>query len=329
MEVQKVAWFDTEEWEKQYLEEKDHGFEIEFFEESLNPETVDELTGEYDAVSVFVSSQVTEEVLEDLDVEVVACRSTGYDHVNLEKADEEEIKVCNVPEYGATTVAEHTFGLILTISRRINEAISKVEDGSFDHSGLKGFDLEGKTLGVIGTGSIGQEVIRVADGFNMNIVASDPYPDKEMESEMPFMYVSQEDLLEIADIVTLHCPYTGENKHMISDKEFQLMDETVLINTARGELVDTEALIEALENGNVSRAGLDVLEEECIIEEDIEMLGNLEEQCDPKKILEDHMLMEREDVIITPHNAFNSQEALERIEKTTIQNLEKGQNLVN
>jgi D-lactate dehydrogenase len=182
---------------------------------------------------------------------------------------------------------------------------------------------------VIGTGSIGQEVIRVADGFNMNIVASDPYPDKEMESEMPFMYVSQEDLLEIADIVTLHCPYTGENKHMISDEEFQLMDETVLINTARGELVDTEALIEALENGNVSRAGLDVLEEECIIEEDIEMLGNLEEQCDPKKILEDHMLMEREDVIITPHNAFNSQEALERIEKTTIQNLEKGQNFVN
>lgn len=329
MEVQKIAWFDTEKWEKRYLDQKDHSFEIKFFEESLNPETVELVEEEFDAVSVFVSSQVSEEVLQELDVEIVACRSTGYDHVDLEEADKEGIKVCNVPEYGANTVAEHTFGLILTISRRINEAISKVEDGSFDHSGLEGFDLEGKTLGVIGTGSIGQEVIRVADGFNMNIVASDPYPDKEMESEMPFMYVSQEDLFEIADIVTLHCPYTGENQHMISKEEFQLMDETVLINTARGELVDTEALIEALENGNISRAGLDVLEEECIIEEDIEMLSNLEEQCDPKKILEDHILMERDDVIITPHNAFNSQEALERIEDTTIQNLEKRQNFVN
>ncbi len=329
MEAEKVAWFDTEPWEKQYLKEREHDLKIEFFEESLKPETAEKVDKRFDAVSIFVSSKVNKEVLEEIDVEVVACRSTGYDHVDVEKAEKEDIKVCNVPEYGATTVAEHTFGLILTISRRINEAISKVEDGSFDHSGLKGFDLEGKTLGVIGTGSIGQKVIRVADGFNMNIVASDPYPDKEMESEMPFMYVSQDDLLEIADIVTLHCPYTGENKHMISDAEFQRMDETVLINTARGELVDTEALIKALENRSISRAGLDVLEEECIIEEDIEMLGELEEKCDPKKILEDHILMERDDVIVTPHNAFNSQEALERIEKTTIQNLERGENFVN
>jgi D-lactate dehydrogenase len=160
-------------------------------------------------------------------------------------------------------------------------------------------------------------------------VASDPYPDHEAEEEMPFMYVSQEDLLETADIVTIHCPYTGENKHMLSTEEFQQMEDTVLINTARGELVDTEALIEALENGNVSRAGLDVLEEECIIEEDIEMLGDLEEECDPKMILEDHLLMERDDVIVTPHNAFNSKEALERIEATTIENLEEGKNFVN
>jgi D-lactate dehydrogenase len=329
MEAEKVAWFDTEPWEKQYLKEREHDLKIEFFEESLKPETAEKVDERFDAVSVFVSSKVNKEVLEEIDVEVVACRSTGYDHVDVEKAEIEDIKVCNVPKYGATTVAEHTFGLILTISRRINEAISKVQEGNFNHSGLKGFDLEGKTLGVIGTGSIGQEVIRVADGFNMNIVASDPYPDKEMESEMPFMYVSQDDLLEIADIVTLHCPYTGENKHMISDAEFQRMDETVLINTARGELVDTEALLKALENKSISRAGLDVLEEECIIEEDIEMLGELEEKCDPKKILEDHILMERDDVIVTPHNAFNSQEALERIEKTTIQNLERGENFVN
>ncbi|MFB6100719.1 MAG: NAD(P)-dependent oxidoreductase [Candidatus Nanohalobium sp.] len=329
MEMEKVAWFDTENWERDYLEEKEHDFQIEFFEESLTPETAEKVDDSFDAVALFVQSQVTAQVLEEIDVEVVACRSTGYDHVNLEKASEQSIKVANVPEYGATTVAEHTFGLILTISRRINEAIDKVEDGSFDHRGLKGFDLQGKTLGVIGTGSIGQEVIRIADGFNMNIVASDPYPDKELESRSPFMYVSKDDLLEISDIVTLHAPLTDGTHHMISEDEFQKMDDTVIINTSRGALIDTEALIEALENGNVSRAGLDVLEDECIVEEDIEMLGNLEDKCDPKKILEDHMLMERDDVIVTPHNAFNSREALQRIEDQTIENLEKGENFVN
>ena len=328
MEIEKVAWFDTEKWEKQYLEQKEHDFSVEFFEERLDAETAEKVSEEFDAVAVFVSSEVDEKVLEEIDVDVVACRSTGFDHVDLEKAREEEIKVCNVPEYGATTVAEHTFGLILTLSRRIDEAISKVEDGKFDHSGLKGFDLQGKTLGVIGTGSIGQEVIRIADGFNMNIVASDPYPDKEMESEMPFMYVSQEDLYEIADIITLHCPLTDATRHMISDKEFGKMDETVIINTARGELIDTEALIKSLENGNVSQAGLDVLEDEMFVEEDIEMLSELEDGHDPRKALGDHMLMEREDVIVTPHNAFNSQEALERIEDKTVENLEDGKNFV-
>jgi D-lactate dehydrogenase len=326
MGLDRVAWFDAENWERDYLEGTD--IDIEFFEESLNVEKARELDQSFDAVAVFVSSEVSEEVLDELDVEVVACRSTGFDHVDLEKAENEGIKVCNVPEYGDTTVAEHTFGLILSLSRRIHEAVEKVGSGQFNHRGLKGFDLEGKTLGVVGTGSIGQEVIKIAKGFNMEIIASDPYPDKEIEAEMPFMYVSQEDLLKKSDIITLHCPLTKDNRHMLSGEEFNQMNETVLINTARGELIDTEALINALENGNVSRAGLDVLEDECIIEEDIEMLGKIEERCDPKKILEDHILMEREDVIITPHNAFNSREALQRIADTTLENLREGKNFV-
>jgi D-lactate dehydrogenase len=328
MGVEKVAWFDAEDWEKEYLDGKAEKLEIEFFEESLKVENAEKVGEKFDAVAVFVSSEVSGEVLEKIDVDMIVCRSTGFDHVDLDKAAEEGIKVCNVPEYGATTVAEHTFGLILTLSRRIHEAVEKVESGEFDHRGLKGFDLKGKTLGVIGTGSIGQEVIRIASGFDMNIVASDPYPDKELEAEMPFMYVSFEDLLEIADVITLHCPLTDENRHMLSKDEFEKMDETVLINTARGELIDTEALINALENGNVSRAGLDVLEEECVIQEDIEML-EIENECDPKKVLEDHILMEREDVIVTPHNAFNSQEALQRIADTTLENLREGKNFVN
>lgn len=330
MDLEKVAWFDTENWEKQYLQEKELGFKVEFFEESLNSRTVGKIDGSFDAVSVFVSSKVDEDVLGELDVEMIACRSTGFDHVNTESAECKEIKVCNVPEYGSTTVAEHTFGLILAISRRIHEAIDKVEeDGSFDHSGLRGFDLKGKTLGVIGTGGIGQEVIRIADGFDMNIVASDAYPDKKMEAERPFMYVSFEDLLEISDIVTLHCPFTKDTKHLIDEEEFERMENTVLINTSRGGLVNTEALIKALEDGSVSRAALDVLEEEAAINEDIELLTELDETHDPLKLLEDHILMKRDDVMVTPHNAFNSREALERIEDTTVENLKQGQNFVN
>lgn len=324
----KVAWFDTEEWEQEYLEGKTEGLEIEFFNESLDEENVSKAKG-FDAVTIFVDSDVDSEVLDELDADVIACRSTGYDHVDLDKAREKDITVFNVPEYGSTTVAEHTFGLILSLSRKIYSAIRKVDEGSFDHRGLKGFDLEGKTLGVIGTGSIGQNVIRIANGFNMDVIASDPYPDQEVSEELGFMYVSTEDLLRKSDIVTIHCPLTEDTRHMISNKEFELMDKTVLVNTSRGELIDTEALIEALEDDSVSQAGLDVLEEECYIEDDIEYLSDLAEKCDPEIILEDHILMNRDDVLITPHNAFNSREALHRIEDTTLENLRDRENPVN
>lgn len=316
----KVAWFDTEAWEKKYLEGKTEGLKIEFFEESLNQDTVSKAEG-FDAVTVFVGSKLDSEVLADIDAEIVACRSTGYDHIDLEKADEEGIKVFNVPEYGSTTVAEHTFGLILALSRKIYSAVRKVDEGNFDHEGLRGFDLEGKTLGVIGTGSIGQNVIRIANGFNMDVIASDPYPHQEVAEELGFMYVSREDLLKKSDIVSIHCPLTEDTRHLLSDEEFNMMERTVLVNTSRGEIIDTEALIKALEGGKVSQAGLDVLEEECYIEDDIEYLSELEDKCDPEIILEDHILMNREDVLITPHNAFNSLEALHRIEETTLENL--------
>ncbi len=324
----KVAWFDAEKWEKEFLSEREIEFEIDFFEEPLTPANVEEAQG-YETVSVFVSSNVNGKVVEQLDCNTIACRSTGYDHVAEEKAADHGIQVCNVPDYGGTTVAEHTFGLILALSRRIYSAIERVEDGDYSHEGLRGFDLKGKKLGVVGTGSIGKNVIRIANGFDMHVIAHDPSEDRYAEHEMGFMYVSLDDLLEQADIVTLHCPLTESSKHMISDEEFEKMDGTLLINTARGELVDQEALIEALENDNVEAAGLDVLEEECYIEDDIEYLGDLKEKCDPRVILEDHILMNREDVLITPHNAFNSWEALERIENTTIENIERHTNVVN
>ncbi|MBC5793444.1 MAG: hydroxyacid dehydrogenase [Nanohaloarchaea archaeon] len=324
----KVAWFDTEEWEKEYLSGKNPNLEIEFFKESLNENNVEKAAG-FDAVAVFVPSEINASVLEDLDADLVCCRSTGFDHVDLEKASEEDIDVCNVPAYGGTTVAEHAFGLILSLSRKIPEAVEKVEEGEFDHSGLRGFDLKGKTLGVVGTGTIGQNVIRIANGFDMDVIASDPYPKDGLEEELGFMYVSTEDLLKKADVVTLHCPLTDDNHHLLSREEFELMDGSLLVNTARGGLVDTEALIEALEKDNIQVAGLDVLEEECYVEDDIEVMGDLEEECDPKLILEDHILMNRDDVIITPHNAFNSIEAMQRIADTTIENVENRENTVN
>jgi D-lactate dehydrogenase len=325
----RVAWFDAEEWEREYLKERDHGFEVEFFKQPLNPDTV-ELAEGFDAVAVFVSSEVDSRVVESLDADLVCCRSTGFDHVNLEAAEQQGITVCNVPEYGGTTVAEHTFGLILSLTRKIHEAIDKVEDeGEFDHSGLRGTDLKGKKLGVIGTGTIGLNVVRIANGFDMDVIASDPQPRHDVAESMGFMYVSKEHLLEEADVVTLHCPLVDATRHLLSEQEFERMDGTYLVNTSRGALIDTQALIEALRDGSVASAGLDVLEEECYMEDDIEMLDDLEDKCDPEVLLQDHVLMEREDVLITPHNAFNSVEAMHRIADTTLENLESRANPVN
>lgn len=324
----KVGWFDTEEWEKEYLEKKDTDFSIDFYEEPLNEENSDKAS-DYDVISVFVNSDVSKEVIDEFKGRMIACRSTGYDHVNTDYAAKNGVAVCNVPEYGDNTVAEHTFGLILALNRKIHSAIRKVEEGEFNKKGLRGHDLAGKKLGVIGTGSIGKKVIDIANGFDMHVVASDPYPDKQAANEKGFMYVSREDLIEQADIITLHCPLTDETKHLLSEKEFEKMDDTVLVNTARGKLIDTEALIEGLENGSVRSAGLDVLEEESYMDDDIHQLSEVEDESELEIILDDHVLKERDDVLITPHNAFNSEEAMKRIEDTTLENIERGRNIVN
>lgn len=324
----RVAWFDAREWEEEYVSERKGDLDVDFFQESLDSGTVGKTEG-YDAVSIFVTSRLDEEVVEQLDCSLIACRSTGYDHVATEKAAEEGIPVANVPGYGGNTVAEHTFGLILALSRKIYDAIEKVEEQDFTREGLRGFDLKGKKLGVIGTGSIGKNVIRIANGFDMHVIAYDPKPDRAAAHDMGFMYVTLDDLLEQSDIVTVHCPLTDETENLLSDEEFGKMEDALLVNTARGGLIDQEALIQALEDGKIKAAGLDVLEDECYIEDDIRYLEDLEEKCDPKVILEDHILMEREDVLVTPHNAFNSREALQRIADTTLENIRSNSNIVN
>lgn len=305
--MERVAWFDAKEWEKKYLKDKEHGFDIDFFTESLNEETMDKAEG-YDTVSVFVDSEVNQEVIDNISPEFIACRSTGIDHVDTDYAAKQSVMVSRVPGYGPSTVAEHTFGMLLDLTRKITEAQKHAENGDFSNEELRGTDLKGKKLGVLGTGKIGERVIEIAKGFQMEVIAYDPYPRDGLEHELGFMYVDLEDLLEQSDVITLHCPLTDDNHHLLSEKEFQLMDNTILLNTARGELVDTEALIEALENGNVSQAGLDVLEEE---------------YKDSSKVLD------REDTLVTPHNAFNSKEALHRICDTTLKNIKERENVVN
>jgi D-lactate dehydrogenase len=309
-----IGWFDLKDWEKGDLEETD--LEIEKHEESLMEENCSGY--DYDELCVFASSEVTAKVLEEIEPEAVFTRSTGFDHIDTEKAGELGIEVYNVPHYGSNTVAEHAFGLLLALSKRIPEAARRTHH-EFSTEGLTGFELAGKKIGVIGTGEIGQEFIEMARGFDMDVIAYDPYGDDSLEEQLGFMYVSLKDMLKKSDIISLHCPLTDENRHMISEDKFARMNDTFLINTARGELIDSEALLEALEDGSVRYAGLDVLE----MEDEMRSENRLDETTEfcSREVDINCRLIEREDTVVTPHNAFNTREAKQRILDTTLENI--------
>jgi len=311
----RIGWFDTEDWERKELTHR--SLQPSFHSEPLNSDTGNL---EYDTITVFTSSNVSKEVLENVRPEAVFTRSTGFDHIDIEKAEELGVKVYNVPEYGSYTVAEHAFGLLITLSRKILDGSNRTEK-SFKHNGLTGFELRGKKIGIIGTGSIGIEMIKMCKAFGMDVVAYDPYQVEGLEEKLGFMYVNFDDLVQQSDIISLHCPLTDDNYHLFSTEEFEKMNETVLINTARGELVDSKALLKALENGNVSKAGLDVLENENHMREKSE-LKDVDKFC-CKEVEANCELIEREDVIVTPHNGFNTEEAKKRILETTVRNIKE------
>src|SRR3989344_383195 len=320
----KIAFFEIEEWEKEYLKKELGNLELSFFVEKLSPENVHQVKN-CEVISVFIDSQLDEAVLSQLpNLKMITTRSTGFDNVNMDEAKKRNIAVCNVPTYGENTVAEHTFGLILNLSRKIYKSIESVKEHGFVPDGLRGFDLKGKTLGIIGTGHIGQHVARIANGFEMIVLATDTHENKKLAKKLQFKYVSLEELLKNSDIVTLHVPYDKDTHHLLNVQNMFLMKKgSYLINTARGGIVETAALVDALEQGILAGAALDVLEEECYIKEEKQILSkDFQAKCDIKTMLQNHVLMEREDVIITPHNAFNSKEALERILETTIENIQ-------
>jgi D-lactate dehydrogenase len=255
-------------------------------------------------------------------LKLIATRSTGYDHIDLAAA-QRGIAVSNVPGYGETAVAEQTFALMLTLSRKMHLAYTRTQQGDYSIEGLRGFDLYGKTLGVVGAGAIGLHVIRIAKGFGMNVVAYDVNQNRLLAEVLGFRYVKLDELFAIADIITLHAPALPSTRHMINRETLSTMKRGVLlINTARGSLIDTQALIWALDTGILVGAGLDALEGEEFLQHEEELL-NIPDTEDKLNILAHNRLLQRRDnVVITPHIAFNTEEALRRILDTTIENVQ-------
>lgn len=276
-----------------------------------------------EVVCIFVASEFKKEQIDLLPkLRCISTRSTGVDHIDVTYAAGKGISVCNVPKYGEKTVAEFTFALILTLSRRIFDAFYQIrEKGDFKTKELEGFDLFGKNLGVVGTGNIGKTVVKIAKGFGMKVLMCDKFPKQELEDQHA-KYVQFDELLAESDIVTLHIPYTKENRYLLNKDAFAKMKHgAFVVNTARGELIDTEALLDALKSGRVAGAGLDVLEEERVLKDEIELVKGIESIHELKVLIQDHALIDMPRVVITPHIAFFSREAYHEILNTTATNI--------
>ncbi len=315
-----IAGVELEAWEIEQLERRFPGgkFSTAHLDQAGN-------LGQPDILVIFIYSPITAAGLDRYpNLKFIATMSTGYDHVDLVACRSRGIAVSNVPSYGENTVAEQTFALLLALTRKIIPSVEQTRRGDFRLNELRGVDLAGRTIGVVGTGRIGQRVIRMAKGFGMKVVGYDPRPRTELAAELGFQYRSLDDLLRQSDVVTLHAPATPATHHLLNQARLRLMKPgAYLINTARGTLIDTQALLKTLESGRLAGVGLDVLEEECSIREERELLSSIfQQKCDLKTMLADHMLINHPKVIITPHNAFNTREALQRILDTTIKNIE-------
>lgn len=320
----KIAFYEIEGWEEKIIKDNFLSDEVFISREKVGPLNLPNQNN-FEVVSIFVNSKLDKQVLDSFPkVKLIATRSTGFDHVDLETCKARGVKVVFVPGYGDNTVAEFTFGLLLNLTRKIYESIGQMkETGSFSLVGMRGTDLKGKTIGIIGTGRIGKEVVKIATGFGLEIVAFDPKPDLDFASQNQIRYLGLEELLKNSDIVTIHCPYNQNTHYLINKKNInQIKRGAYLINTARGGIVETEALIEALSKGILAGAALDVLEEEGDTKDELNLLRDGHpREAELKTMLENHILMKMSNVLITPHNAFNSNEAMLRILSITLENI--------
>jgi D-lactate dehydrogenase len=318
----KIAFFEVQDWEEPFLKESFKDHEVKLFKDVLDEKNVNEVK-DFDVISVFIYSKLAGELLSKMDkVRLVATRSTGFDHIDLEACIRRGIIVCYVPAYSENTVAEHTFALILSLSRMVHDSYERTRQGDFTCQGIQAFDLNGKVLGVLGTGRIGRKVIEIAKGFKMKVLAYDKYPNTEVAEQLEFQYTDIADLLQNSDIVSLHLPLNEETYHFLNRNTIDIVKKgAIIINTARGGLIDTGALTEALVKGHLSGAGLDVLEEEALIREEAQLLLDNVPREKLATLLSTHILLRLKNVIITPHCAFNSRESLQRLVNTTIENI--------
>lgn len=320
----RIAFFELEPWEKDYIQKQLKGHTVLFFMHPLHQKDINSIKN-VECLCPHVYSDCSAKILRQLPkLKYIATISTGYDHIDLSYCKQKGITVMNVPSYGENTVAEFSFALLLALTRKLYPSIKRVkEENTFSCLSLTGTDLKGKTIGIIGTGNIGKYVIRLAHGFNMKILACCHHPDMTLSKCYGVKYVDFPTLLKKADIVTLHIPYRPENHHLLNKKTFRMMKKgALLINTARGGLVDTDALYHALKTKHLGGAALDVLEMECEVKEEKQLLSKqFPATCNLKTLLETHQLMTMENVLITPHNAWHTKEALLRILDTALQNI--------
>lgn len=319
-----IVFYDTTELDKSQLQDamRDTDHYLQFVDEKISLENLNE---QAEVISVFVTSIVTREIIEHLpNLKLIACRSTGFNTVDVDAATERGITVVNVPTYGEATVAEYAFAMILTLMRRLPDVIN-TENTQFRSTELIGTDLSGKTIGIIGTGHIGKHAVRIARGFSMDVVAYDAFPKEESAHELGFRYISLDELLKVSDVVSLHLPLLPDTHHIINAEKLALMKPSaIIVNTARGELIDTKALVNSLSNDQLGGAALDVVEGEMLLnhQEEVALLRREELDNDiMRHSVEISLLKKMPNVIISPHNAFNTVEAVGRINSITARNI--------
>ncbi|NLY43223.1 MAG: 2-hydroxyacid dehydrogenase [Clostridiaceae bacterium] len=311
--MKKICFFDTKPYDRIYFDlmKEKYGIDIEYFEPKLNPRTAFMAKG-FEVVVAFVNDTINKETIDILyqnGTRLIAMRCAGYNNVDF-KAAYGKIHVVRVPEYSPYAVAEHAMALLLALNRKIHKAYIRTRDFNFSLNGLIGFDLHGKTVGVIGTGKIGRVFIDICNGFGMNVIAYDPYPIKDSGIH----YVSLNELFKESDIISLHCPLTKDTFHMINAESIKMMKKGVyIVNTSRGALIDSEALLEALKAEKIGGACLDVYEEETeLFYEDMSYV-----------VIKDDVLariISMPNVIVTSHQAFLTKEALHNIAEITLSN---------
>lgn len=315
----RIAFFDTKPYDKPSFEKygEQYGVEFKFFEAKLNADTADLANG-FDGVCAFVNDTVDAAVIDKLTamgVDILALRCAGFNNVDMKYAYG-RIHVLRVPAYSPYAVAEHAMALLLTSIRRIHKAYIRSKDFNFSLTGLTGFDLHGKTVGVIGTGKIGRIFIDICRGFGMRVLAYDKYPARDIENSEQLRYVELDELLRESDVISLHCPLTDDTYHMINERALEKCKKgVVIINTSRGALVDAEALLDGIKSRKVGAACLDVYEEE----------SELFFEDNSGHIMEDDVLarlISMPNVIVTSHQAFLTEDALENIAITTLCNID-------